>query len=130
MSKPTDWDAFLPDAKVARAALQSKAPYYFACPKGHGLPHRRAWGRCSAFDCCDEAGAAPEHQMPPEAEPYPDMDLLPRGEERRAMSRKVEGPGDAERLEAMAEESVLLMQQAGRAMARASFHPFPELPPP
>ena len=103
------------------------------CPRGHLLPHRLVWGRCSPQDCCDPETTARtrERQLgKDETKAYQDaVALTPRGLEGLAITQEG-SPEEAARVMARQEEALAVLRAVGIMEARQAIHPMPDLPPP
>ena len=131
MSRKIDLESMFPDPVAAARLMRAQGTRWSYCPGGHELPHRLAWGRCSPVDCVDAgapvAGGDQFMGAHPGAGRKREMDLLPQGQEKRAM-KTAASPEEAEKTRAQTEEALSLMKLVGIRGAREALHPTPEIP--
>lgn len=137
MSKKIDIHELLPSPREIRKAFVHRAAHFMHCPKGHELPYRMPYGRCSPLHCCEgEIGTEEGQRRDTDfrqgvaAAFRKDMEILPRGFEAKAVTTAPFTAEEAEQKEAHAEEALRLMRLLGISNARQALHPLPELPPP
>jgi hypothetical protein len=136
MSRKTDYENLFPHPETVLRSMRAAAPAFMRCPKGHDLPSRYIWGRCSPVACLAEEntpGIRPTkvgHDN--EASPYtyrPEMESKPRGLEAEVYA---EGAGEEAlevvRARGQTEEALALMRVIGQKAARDALFPMPELP--
>ena len=133
MTTKTDFSNLFPSPEAVLRQLQEAAPEHYRCPRGHLLPHRLVWGRCSPQDCCDPETTARtrERQLgKDETKAYQDaVALTPRGLEGLAITQEG-SPEEAARVMARQEEALAVLRAVGIMEARQAIHPMPDLPPP
>lgn len=131
---PTDFANLIPEPESSLRALQSTAPEFTRCPRGHKLPHRVDSGLCWADHCADDGSPrvdAPDDRTADLNKAVADeMDLLPRGLEARAVSRSFNGVEDAARYTGQREEALAIARAYGMEQARSLIHQLPGIPSP
>ncbi len=144
MNPRKDIEALVQSATASAGVLRAMAPQFFRCPRGHDLPHRKPWGRCTPAECSDTAeivASASRYKTKSDgtlssytkelAVGQREMDILPLGLERLAFQLNqpqsaLEAAADQDR----ADEAQILARAIARRAARDVLAPPPETPAP